>query len=68
MFPDEVRNDYERLIDIRYVIPAEIKQDILAQLDSIGVNEARLFPDTEHRVKSIVLSVRRTGVADGRKD
>ena len=68
MFPDEVRNDYERLIDIRYIIPAEIKQDILVQLDSIGVNEARLFPDTEHRVKTIVSSIRRTGVAGGRKD
>lgn len=68
LFPDEVRSDYERLIDIRYVIPAEIKQDILVQLDSIGVNEARLFPDTEHRVKSIVSSARRTGVAGGIKD
>lgn len=61
LYPDEVERDYEGLIDVRYVIPAEIKKDILDQLDSIGVNEARLFPDTEHRAKSIVSSIRRVG-------
>ncbi|MDM8323582.1 FRG domain-containing protein [Bifidobacterium pullorum] len=59
MFPDEVQYEFEKQINFRYVIPAEVKKDILVQLDSIGVNEARLFPDVEHRAKSIVSTIRK---------
>lgn len=61
LYPDEVKEDFERKIDYRYVIPSGLKECFLSQLDSIGINEARLFPDVEHRAKSIVTAIRRTG-------
>lgn len=61
LYPDEVEKDFERNIDYRYVIPSDFKECLLSQLDSIGINEARLFPDVEHRAKSIVTAIRRTG-------
>lgn len=61
LFPDEMKQDFKSMISHRYIIPAEFKGKILCQLDSVGINEAKLFPDIEHRVKSIVSSVRREG-------
>lgn len=60
-FPDEIKDGHEKLIGYRYVIPAESKKNIIEQLDTVGINEARLFPDVEHRAKSIVAAIRRTG-------
>lgn len=60
-FPDEVEIDYEKQISYRYIIPAESKKIILEQLDVVGINEAKLFPDVEHRAKSIVAAIRKIG-------
>lgn len=59
-YPDEAKDDYEKIIACHFVIPKELKEEILSQLDSLGVNEARLFPDVEHRAKSLVAAIRRT--------
>lgn len=59
-YPDEAKDDYEKIIACRFVVPKELKEEILSQLDSLGVNEARLFPDVEHRAKSLVAAIRRT--------
>lgn len=64
LYPDETKDGYERTIACRFVIPKELKEEFLSQLDSIGINEARLFPDVEHRVKSIVAAIRRTNRAN----
>lgn len=40
------------------MIPNNLKKEILNQLDSIGINEAKLFPDIEHQAKSIISMVR----------
>lgn len=67
LFPDEMKQDFKRMISHRYIIPAEFKESILHQLSSVGINEAKLFPDIEHRVKSIVSAVRKEGRA-GKND
>lgn len=64
LYPDEAKSDYERIIACRFVIPKGLKEEILFQLDSLGINEARLFPDVEHRAKSIVAAIRRTSRAN----
>lgn len=58
LLPDEIKQDYENKISFRYIIPYDLKEDILYQLDYLGINEAKLFPDIEHRVKSIVSKIR----------
>lgn len=60
LYPDEMNNDFEKTIACRFVIPKVLKEEILFQLDSLGINEAKLFPDVEHRAKSIVAAIRRT--------
>lgn len=37
----------------KVIIPAECKKKILKQLDLMGINEQRLFPDIEHQLKYI---------------
>lgn len=64
LYPDEAKDNYERIIACHFVIPKELKEELLSQLDSIGINEARLFPDVEHRAKSIVAAIRRTSRAN----
>lgn len=59
LFPDEIVQDFNNKIAIRYIVPSQSKKLILAQLDVAGINEAKLFPDTEHRVRSIVSTVKR---------
>lgn len=64
LYPDETKDDYEKIIACRFVIPKELKKEFLSELDGIGINEAKLFPDVEHRAKSIVATIRRTNRAN----
>lgn len=52
--PIEMEN-HEKLwyISEQIIVPAEYKRKILKQLDLIGINEQRLFPDVEHQLKYI---------------
>ena len=59
MLPSEDGGDPLKNVGFKYIIPKDEKAAVLSQLDSIGINEARLFPDTEHQIKSIVETVRR---------
>ena len=59
LLPSEDGDDPYNNVDCKYIIPKNAKAVVLSQLDSIGINEARLFPDTEHRIKAIVETVRR---------
>lgn len=47
--------DHKKLWHIadKVIIPAREKEKILKQLDIIGINEQRLFPDVEHQLKYI---------------
>ena len=38
----------------KVIIPAKYKKKILKQLDLMGINEQRLFPDIEHQLKYIL--------------
>lgn len=64
MLPSEVTDNLGLNIETRYIVPAEKKGLIRSQLDRIGFNESRLFPDVEHNAKAIVESVRRTYQGD----
>lgn len=44
----------------RYRVAAEAKRELLDQLDSLGINESRMFPDLEHLASHIRTS-NRTG-------
>ena len=59
LLPSEDGSDPLKNVGCKYIIPKDEKAVVLSQLDSIGINEARLFPDTEHQIKSIVETVRR---------
>ena len=59
LLPSEDPSDPNEDVIYKYIVPKELKRDILTQLNSIGINEAKLFPNTEHRIKSIVESIRK---------
>lgn len=40
------------------IIPASAKEEILKQLDILGINERKLFPDLSHQISHTVKSVR----------
>lgn len=52
--PFEV-DDYKKLWHEgeKIIIPSETKKKILNQLDLMGINEQRLFPDIEHQLKYV---------------
>lgn len=58
LLPSETPREINQIIDRKYIIPKNEKQTILAQLSRVGISESRLFPDTEHRAKSIVDTIR----------
>lgn len=37
----------------KLIVPSDCKEKILVQLDTLGVNEQRLFPDIEHQLKYV---------------
>lgn len=59
LFPDEERAAQEMRLLKTALVPRERKQDLLFQLDYLGINESVLFPDLEHQARSIVNRVRR---------
>lgn len=63
--PNETKQDSKRMVSHRYVVPAELKGQIIYQLDNVGINEASLFPNNKHRIKSIVSAVYKESRADG---
>ena len=48
--------DHKKLwhVSEKVIIPAKYKKKILKQLDLMGINEQRLFPDIEHQLKYIL--------------
>ena len=48
--------EYHRVCDNaqKLRVPATVKRDILKQLDVLGINERRLFPDLSHQIKYAV--------------
>ena len=40
------------------IIPASAKEEILKQLDILGINERKLFPDLSHQISHTVKSVK----------
>ena len=40
------------------VIPASEKENILKQLDVLGINERKLFPDLSHQINYTVMAVK----------
>ena len=60
LFPDEAKQSLEERVNHRYIVPAKLKKKILFQLNKVGITEAKLFPDNEHRARAIVSSVRET--------
>lgn len=65
LLPSETPHEAAQIIDRKYIIPKNEKSTILAQLSRVGINESRLFPDTEHRAKSIVDTIRRVNRSQG---
>ena len=41
----------------KIVIPNSAKGQILSQLDIIGINESKLFPDLEHKIQHVIRNV-----------
>lgn len=52
--PEQIWNGVQK-----FIIPAESKLKILEQLDVLGVNERKLFPDLPHQIEHTVKSVKR---------
>lgn len=50
--PEKISLKAEKLI-----IPAKEKKNILSQLDTLGINGAKLFPDLSHQIKHLVNSL-----------
>ena len=48
----ESHRDMWHLSD-KLIVPSDCKEKILVQLDTLGVNEQRLFPDIEHQLKYV---------------
>ena len=44
------------------IIPSSAKKQILHQLDMLGVNERKLFPDLEHQIKYTIQDVIYNGI------
>ncbi|CDA78512.1 fRG domain protein [Clostridium sp. CAG:242] len=42
----------------KIIIPASAKKNILKQLDTLGINERKLFPDLSHKIQYTVESVK----------
>lgn len=57
-YPDPLDTGDQNAVRDRFIIPSQNKKEIMKQLDLIGVNEASLFPDLEHRVSHMVKDIR----------